>query len=500
MTEVARARVNTSEIERGVVPEVAELGNVLRELFNKLGISQSQYAHRVHLDKSVVSRFLSGRRLASQEFIDRLFSEVEAHLGAPVKLEAKEVVKAQRLKALSVTDPDEFRLEKLRGELARSRRDAERADRNVEALHALLEKKEAEARAATDELDRLRLDWGAEIAALRQDLADAEDLRRDAERRGEELREEVLRLEGELSRRNPEGGAAGRLPLAVFQEQLEALWEAEEFAEAGRELTEAAWARPLEEVGALLEWLRSSGRADVTQHFVSDVGRLRPLDDLLCFAPQLAGERVRPAVAEAWAFALASRMTERNAAVLYDGLKRCEAGSSTYADWVLATAVRRLRETDRVTGLVVSALAHEPSPDRLPRTLRALGGPSRSARVFSFPAMAGLAEAGRTDVAVLVMADYLVRRHSRYTLERTVQALMELPEARVGTLLDVMAGLEPGRGTGTAAQVLAAADDTALLDRFLAAVEAHGGLDPLEEQVPRDLARRIRKWRRSRGD
>ncbi|MEU7297171.1 helix-turn-helix transcriptional regulator [Streptomyces exfoliatus] len=111
MTEVARtqgAQGGASGIERGEVPEVAALGTVLTGLFTRLGIPQSQYAHRVHLDKSAVSRYLSGRRLAPQEFIDRLVREVEEHVGAPLQLEAKEAIRGQRLEALRVCNPAEL--------------------------------------------------------------------------------------------------------------------------------------------------------------------------------------------------------------------------------------------------------------------------------------------------------------------------------------------------------------------------------------------------------
>ncbi|MEV6331073.1 helix-turn-helix domain-containing protein [Streptomyces sp. NPDC051909] len=450
MTEVARTQGNSSEIERGVVPEVAELGNVLKELFNRLGITQTQYAYRVHLHKSVVSRFLGGKRLADPQFIERLVTEVETHVGTPLKLEAKEAIQALRLKALSVTDPDEFRLEQLRGELARSRRDAERADRNVEALHALLEKKEAEARAATDELDRLRLDWGAEIAALRQDLADAEGLRRDAERRGEELRQQVLRLENELSRRYPEGGGAGLLPLEAFQGQLEALWEAEEFAEAGRELTEAAWARPLEEAGELLEWLEGLRRETAAAQFVSDIGRLRPEEDLLRFAPE--AERARGfAVPEAWATALSTRVTERNAAVFYEGLKDFRLVlADSQADAMLARMMQRTDDPGREVALTAAALAQERSPARLGSTAQVMArqGVHPVRRLFPFQVMLGLARAGRADVAEAVADEYrslLPATDGGRQWVRVHVLVRELAETEPGDeAIDILFGLMAG--------------------------------------------------------
>ncbi|MFF4428082.1 helix-turn-helix domain-containing protein [Streptomyces sp. NPDC001513] len=58
------------------MPEVAELGNMLTDLFNALGVSQRAYAVRVHLDPSAVSRFLRGQRVATEDFVDRLIREV----------------------------------------------------------------------------------------------------------------------------------------------------------------------------------------------------------------------------------------------------------------------------------------------------------------------------------------------------------------------------------------------------------------------------------------
>ncbi|MCX2185139.1 helix-turn-helix domain-containing protein [Streptomyces sp. SKN60] len=503
MTEVARTQGGSSEMERGCVPEVAALGNVLKELFNRLGISQSQYAHRVHVDKSVVSRFLSGRRLAPQEFVDRLVAEVETHVGAPLKLEAKEAIRTQRMEALRVTDPAEFRLESLRAELARSRRDAARAHRNVDALHALLEKKEAEAHTAAEELDRLRLDWGAELARLQLDLADAERLRLDAERRSADLRDEVLRLEGELSRRSPEGGGTGLLPLEAFLGQLKAMWEADEFAEASRELTEAAWARSLEDAEDLLEWLEKHGPDRARDQFVTDIGRLRPAEELFWFAREFRA-KARYVLGVTWLTAISSRVTERNVAVFYEGLKETRlAFTGSQADELLALTVARTPDPDRAVRLTVGALVHERSREGFRRTAYALArsGSLRWHRLFAFRVMVGLVRAGRPDVAELVADLYCSELPS--TPDGEHARLRKLAETRhddvaIDILFDLMAGVDPGGGMSRFAEDLAA--DTALFDRFLASLEARGRLDQLDEYVHGDLSRYIEKWRRSRGD
>ncbi|MEU6986013.1 helix-turn-helix domain-containing protein [Streptomyces sp. NPDC046324] len=411
MTEVARTNGMSSRIERGDVAEVAVLGNVLRELFNRLGISQNQYAHRVHLDKSAVSRYLGGQRLAPQEFVDRLIREVEEHIGVPLQLEAKEAIRNQRLEALRVCNPAEFQLESLRGELARSRRETDRAHRNIEALHALLEKKESEAGHLADDLTQLRLDWGAsqqgllrEIDQLRKDLQDAERLRADAERRSADLRDDVLRLEQELAER----GAAEDLPLEALKHELLRMWEEELFPEAAKELTEAASARPLEEVLDLMNWLVEHSPDTMTSEtVVTDVARLRPVEDLIRFAPEVnvlaAAEREREqskssAVAGAWMTAVASRVTESNVAAFYQGLTRARI-TRAQGDLILSRAVRRATEPARAIRLIRNALADSTEPSPLAATARAVSVRLRKDETYPFLVALGLLDAGLERVA-----------------------------------------------------------------------------------------------------
>ncbi|MFE6058192.1 helix-turn-helix domain-containing protein [Streptomyces sp. NPDC056431] len=524
MTEIARTQGSSSEIERGGVAEVAALGKVLAELFKRLGITQTQYAHRVHLDKSAVSRYLSGRRLAPQEFVDRLVREVEEHLGAPLQMEAKEALRNQRLEALRVCNPDEFRLESLRGELARSRRDTRRAERNIEALQTLLEKKEDEVRRLADDLTQLRLDWGAEradpaptydllreIARLRQDLEDAERLRAEAERHGEELRDRVLCLEEELSRRSPQ--AAGGLPLEAFKAQLAGLWEEENFPEAGRDLTEAAWSRPLDEVAELLVWLlgNGAGRAPA-ETFVVDVARLRPLEDVLAFAPGVL--RRRPVrIRQLWVAAVAARITRRNAAAVHQGLWDAGTRPGVESDRVLAEAVIRVRSDEDAVALVVAALADTPAPEELTRVAKAfaLGRPPDR---YGLRCTVGLAEAGRADVAALVLAaaclpylppakaddlgpggavpgvDYLMLG----------AAVLELDEARIDTLFDVVTWLDDRMVMTAFAARLTLANETALQDRLFSTMADQGRLRLLDLRMSQVLVDAISDWRGSGGE
>ncbi|MFC9592484.1 helix-turn-helix domain-containing protein [Streptomyces sp. NPDC056944] len=492
MTEVARTQGSSAEIERGEVAEVAALGNVLKELFTRLGISQSQYAYRVHLDKSAVSRYLTGRRIAPQDFIDRLVQEVEDHLGTPLQLEARQALRARRLEALRVCDPDEFRLEGLRDELARSRRDTERAHRNIEALNALLDRKEAEARDVADDLTRLRLDWGAERTALagaredllrqverlREDLRDAEHLREEADRHGAELRATVLRLEEDLSRRV---SGAGELSLDEFMHRQRSLWDEEDAAEAAKQLTEAAWSRSLDDVAALLHWL--DGTAAVT--FAGDVARLRPLADVLGFAPAVA-RKERTAVRRSWTSALAARVTERNAAIVYEGLR------NTDGERVLVEAVRGMRNDTAVVALIVSALkgSSAPAPLRvLSRTLTEDRGVDR----YGLRVTAGLAQAGRYDVAARVVTAAV-----KVSFVDFDHCLSRLDHVQVGVLFDLVTWLDDTEVMTSFTKMVMLVDDPRLLDRLVTTMADQGRLSLLDLSVPDALRDCVADWRRSR--
>ncbi|MFH8628090.1 helix-turn-helix domain-containing protein [Streptomyces vietnamensis] len=499
MTEVARTRGSSSEIERGEVPEVAALGNVLKELFTRLGISQNQYAYRVHLDKSAVSRYLSGRRVAPQDFIDRLVQEIEDHLGAPLQLEAKEALRGRRLEALRVCSPDEFRLEGLRDELARSRRDTERAHRNIEALNALLDKKEAEARDVADDLTRLRLDWGAErsalararedllrqVARLRQDLQDAEALRAEAERQTRELRDHVLDLEEELSR-----SAVGDLPLDMLKSRLLAMWEEERFPEAARELTEAAWSRPVGEVIELSDWLEECGAAMTPETFVADAGRLRPLEEALAFAPE-AVLNWHPRMRDAWRAAVAARLTDRNAAAIYQRLRDPETRSNPEGDRVLAEALRRVPSDSDAAALVLAALAGTSSPTPLTRVARRLTV-ERPADPLGLGVLVKLAEAGRSDV----VDDLLAHLLQLYPLDDLAKEAQELDHEQIDVLFDLVTGLEDAALLTHFAACLSFTSE--LIERLLETVHAHGRLGHLDLVGFPEVAACVNGWRRSR--
>ncbi|MGY0486120.1 hypothetical protein [Streptomyces sp. WG-D5] len=307
---------SSGEIERGDVAEVVAFGNALTELFNALGISQNAYAVRVHRDKSVVSRYLRGKKVASPDFVDGLIREVERHRHTPLKPEVRVRLDQLRLAAIKATDPAAYELESLRAEMQRSQREVGRLVRQQEALHGLLERREAEIRAVQCELAQVQQDWRDEVvlrvqreddpvdsvrdrtsltdevAQLRADLQEATELRAHAERRCEDLEQRVREMEEELAAR--EGDMPGALPLAAFQERLVVLWEAGKSQEAGRELSEAAQGRSVAELTELVTWLDERGDSVRRNRLAEEVVHTRTVDVVAAFGSQLMRIKTRP--------------------------------------------------------------------------------------------------------------------------------------------------------------------------------------------------------------
>ncbi|MFZ3557973.1 hypothetical protein [Streptomyces sp. BH055] len=214
-----------------------------------------------------------------------------------------------RVAAIKATDPAAYELESLRAEMQRSQREVGRLVRQQEALHGLLERREAEIRTVQCELAQVQQDWrdevvlrvqreddavgsgrdrtslSDEVAQLRADLEEATELRAHAERRCEDLEQRVKEMEEELAAR--EGDTPGALPLAALQERLVLLWEAGESQEAGRELSEAAQGRPVEELIELVKWLDERGDSARRNRLAEEVAHTRPVEVVAAFGTAL---------------------------------------------------------------------------------------------------------------------------------------------------------------------------------------------------------------------
>ncbi|MEU6682679.1 helix-turn-helix domain-containing protein [Streptomyces sp. NPDC046832] len=285
------------------LPEVAALATELTVIFNNLGVTQQQYAVRTNYDKSYVSRFLNGRRVATQEFIDRLLFEVEKQRQSPVTSETRERLKQLRANALRVYDPETYKLEILRHEVDKSQREVKRLLLHQEALEGLLERRQAEADGLRMELLQLQSDWIADrvqseakvlslqgesnkftdernallqqIERLQRELRITIEQRDNAERQCAVLEERILSTEIAIAqRREGEGIDDVSGPIEDVQVRL---MEADE-SEVYRELSEVALTRSHEEVANLCVWLRNNLLSEYATQLASDYCRQRSVD------------------------------------------------------------------------------------------------------------------------------------------------------------------------------------------------------------------------------
>lgn len=123
--------------------ERAQLASALRGLFDELGCSMRTFAASVFVDVSVVSRYLSGRRMPSQRFIQCLLEAVAQHRGGtPTSTEAKRIAHLHRL-ALEASAGPSAEIQLLRERL-------HRAELEVQRARAVLSPADANDRTATD--------------------------------------------------------------------------------------------------------------------------------------------------------------------------------------------------------------------------------------------------------------------------------------------------------------------------------------------------------------
>ncbi|WP_329051710.1 hypothetical protein OG873_19895 [Streptomyces violaceus] len=284
------------------LPEVAALATELTLIFKSLAMSQQQYAIRANYDKSYVSRFLNGRRVATQDFVDRLLKEVETNRGVPITEQTRARLFNLRTAALRVYDPDLYKLEKVRDEAHRYQREIKRLMLHQEALEGLLERRQAEVNEARKELTQAQSDWITdkvhteaeiltlkgeglrydderktlldEISRLRQELKITIEQRDIAEQRCALLEEQTKAVEIEIAeKREREGIEDVGVPIGFIQDRLERADDVTIY----RELVEFASSRASSDVANMALWLYRHGMKDYTTQLVTDYCRQRPV-------------------------------------------------------------------------------------------------------------------------------------------------------------------------------------------------------------------------------
>ncbi|MFG3195448.1 hypothetical protein ACGFYT_04890 [Streptomyces sp. NPDC048208] len=402
MSDIARPQGRPSELEVSQIPEVAELATALTTLFNGLGIPQQRYAARISMDKSTVSRYLNGRRVANQDFINRLFTELERHRETGITDDVRSRVHRLRLKALKVSDPQAFEVENLRDEVDRSHRTIKNLRRQQEALELLLDQKEDSAREAHQQLELLRGDWVAdriqneatfltltgenqrreeeseslrvEIEDLRRQLSEVNDLRRDAEDRCTELKHQLSTAEEKLAERL-RGQIDSEFPYspADVTEQVLTFHAEERFNDAARLLSLAAAHFNGDDTVSLWRSISRSRRGYIDAiRFLDDAVRFGSVDSVasMAEAAHAASSNHWPSTAQHFATSIASSRTVTELLDLYN---RWCAGGPMYGIMRVALPIWSETATPDATFKVLSALKHNNDSTIQVRILHAYG-------------------------------------------------------------------------------------------------------------------------------
>ncbi|MBI0300766.1 hypothetical protein JBE04_41550 [Streptomyces sp. PRKS01-29] len=228
----ARRIGDLKPIPEQVRPECRALAESLRELFGTVGVSLRVLAVRLHYDAGTVSRYLNGTVVPPAEFVDQLFTHAAKAAGRPSATEVVAHVHTLQRRALQATNKVGWELQRLRDQLADADRRRQQAEVRAEALsEALLVRKQ---RIAEMEVEQRRIavaaaDREARSAELDRLRQEREDVTAERDR----LREEVARLQDALAQ-------ARRQALEAEQrcEALEHQLQTEEEAAGARAETE----------------------------------------------------------------------------------------------------------------------------------------------------------------------------------------------------------------------------------------------------------------------
>lgn len=205
-------------LQADLQPDVHDLAVFLREQFSMLGTTVRAYAKQHNWDPGTVSRFLSGSRIPTPEFVDALVADVTENTDAGTQQSRDDLWgrgRDLRLKALQQRNARAAEVERLRQELSEAEHESRRSMRRESLLTQNLLDKEAEYDSLMEkyrqmEEERQRLDHGPQaieqgrqrnkldlrrdevskdLVRLKRELADERRIRIVAERRRDQLQE-----------------------------------------------------------------------------------------------------------------------------------------------------------------------------------------------------------------------------------------------------------------------------------------------------------------------
>lgn len=183
-------------------PEVAALVGFLNQLFGLLQTSQARYAARCHRDKGTVSRWLSGRRIPPQDFVDNLLLHVSELHGQTVTAQVQEQANRLRMEALRARNASAYEVEVLRQQLRVAEEELSRAKVHERVLVEAVAQREKDAARAEQRLRELEGQWLSDRgrgSAITPSGPAADD-GSTAQERVEELQREIAALWAQLER------------------------------------------------------------------------------------------------------------------------------------------------------------------------------------------------------------------------------------------------------------------------------------------------------------
>jgi hypothetical protein len=126
--------------DNGLTPQARGLAAQLRTLFEGIGLTQTRYAARAHLDKSVVCRYLKGERIPPWDFVhDLLVESTKRRGGTPPTSEVVAHLRALHRAALEAGTSSGHRVMLLQEQLREADAIAQRAESRVQDLEQALD-------------------------------------------------------------------------------------------------------------------------------------------------------------------------------------------------------------------------------------------------------------------------------------------------------------------------------------------------------------------------
>ncbi|MER6636514.1 hypothetical protein ABT285_13205 [Streptomyces microflavus] len=184
-------------LKEGLAPEKRALAEDLRALFGVLDVSVRRYALRRHLDASSVTRYLSGERVPSWEFVAGLIDDVR-EATAPLT-PAAEAALHETHRTAQKSNRRSSEMQALQDELAGADEETRRIKARQRALEEALMDRERNLRESVSRCRRLEAQIDDEQSAHRADVAlwegEYEQLRRECD----DLSQDVLFLQEALA-------------------------------------------------------------------------------------------------------------------------------------------------------------------------------------------------------------------------------------------------------------------------------------------------------------